>query len=65
MKLQLHAAVLELVQGDITQQATDAIVADFLKAKPGIELVRFVLFGQHAFDEFARAATELSKSLTG
>lgn len=26
MKLQLHAAVLELVQGNITEQATDAIV---------------------------------------
>ena len=40
-------------------------VADFLKGKPGVELVRFVLFGQQAFDEFARAATELSQSLTG
>ncbi len=34
-------------------------VAAFLREKRGVDLVRFVLFGQRAFDEFVRAAREV------
>ena len=38
-------------------------VDDFLKTKPEIELIRFVLFDQRAYDVFARAAHQLTRDM--
>jgi hypothetical protein len=73
----IGASRLELVEGDITAQDTEAIstgaygyplaeaarialttVADSLRAHPGIALVRFVLFGEHALRAYEAALAE-------